>query len=91
MMQSLLSLPHFLFEMNKADHRHYRTLTPHSLYMCIRAVLELVNTPNADIVLSVDIATMNMNTALDTSVVDFPLNEPPILLPLPPTQSNLPQ
>ena len=91
MMQSFV-IPHdIVSEMNKTDNRHHNALTLCSLYTCIRAVLKQVNELNADVVLGVVIAIANMNTAPDARVVDFPLNKLPFLLPLSPTQSNLPQ
>ena len=90
MMQSFIFPPEIISEMNKADQRHHRTLTPRSLYTCIRSVLKLVNKLNANVVLGEAIVITNMNTAPNSGVVDFPLDELPILLPLPPTQSNLP-
>ena len=45
---------------------------------------------NAGVVLSVDIAILNMNMLPHRNVVGFPLHKPPILLPLPRVQSTLP-
>ena len=77
--------------MNKADQHKHRTLAPGSLKTCIRAVLKLVNKLDTNVVIGVAVAITNMSTALDVNAVDFLLNEPSILFPLPPTQSNLPQ
>ena len=89
MMESFIFPPQIVSEMNKADQRHHRTLTPHSLYTCIRVVLKLVNELNVDGVLGVAIAITNMNTAPNAGVVYLPLDKPPIILSLSPTQSNL--
>ena len=79
--------------MNEADWRQHRTLMPGSLYTCIRAraVLRLVNKLDTNVVFGVAVAITNMNTAPDANLVECLLNEPPVLFPLPSTQSNLPQ
>ena len=62
-----------------------------SFHTCIRAVLKLVTKLDVDVVLVVAIAITSMKTSLNANVMDFLLNEPPFLHPLPPTQANLPQ
>ena len=94
-MQSFIFPPKIVSEMNEAGQRNHRQLTPHSLYMCIRAVLKLINelhaSVDAGVVLGVlAITIINMNTAPNAGVVDFLLDKPPILIPLPHVQSTLP-
>ena len=93
-MQSFIFPPKIVSEMNEAGQRNHRQLTPHSLYMCIRAVLKLINELHASVdtgvVLGVAIAIINMNTAPNVGVVNSPLDEPILLLPLPHTHSTLP-
>ena len=68
--------------MNEADCCQHRTLTPVSLYTCIRAVLKLVKKLDADAVFGVAVVITKMTTAQDPDVVDFLLNKLPVLLPL---------
>ena len=77
--------------MNGADCCQHCTLTLGSLYTCIGAVLKLVNKPDTKIVFGVAVAITDMNTTPDAKVMDFLLNKPPVLFPLPPTQPDLPQ
>ena len=90
MMQSFIFSPGIVSDMNEVDQRNHRQLTPRSLYTCIRAVIKLINKQHAGVILGVEISITNMNTSPNVGVVDFLLNEPPILFPLPPAQSNLP-
>jgi hypothetical protein len=90
-MQAFIFPPKIVSEMNDADRRHHRTITPGSLYTCIRAVLKLVNELDYDVVFGVAVAITNMNTVQDANIVDLLTNEPPVLFPMPaPTQPNLP-
>ena len=93
-MQSLFFPPKIVSEMNEVDQRNHLQLTPCSLYTCIRAVLKLINelhaSVDAGVVLGVAIAIINMNTAPNVGVVNSPLDEPILLLPLPHTHSTLP-
>ena len=94
-MQSFIFLPKIISEMNEADSHNHWQLTPRSIHTYIRAVLKLINklhaSVDAGVVLGVAIVIININTAPNVGVVDFPLDEPPILLPLPHTQSTLPR
>ena len=75
--------------MNKTDHRHHHTVTPGSIYTCIRVVPKLVNELDSSVVFGVAIATTNMIITQDTNTVDLLLNTPPVLFLLPaPTQPD---
>ena len=94
MMQSFIFPPKIVSEMNEAGQRNHQQLTLHSLYTCIRAVLKLINelhaSADAGVVLGVAITIINTNTAPNVGIVDFLLDKPPILIPLPHVQSTLP-
>ena len=81
MMQSFISPSEIVSEMNTVDRCQHRTLTPGSRYTCIGAVLKLVNELDKDVVFGVAVAITNTNNAPDTNIVDFLLNQPPVLLP----------
>ena len=94
-MQSFVIPPEIVHEMDKADRRNYRKLTPSARYTGIKAVPKLVHKLNkridTGIVLGVFVAILNMNATPNTHVLDLPLHELQILLPLPRAQSTLPQ
>ena len=62
--------------------------------MCVRAVVKLINKLHTrvdeGVVLGVAITIINTNTAPNVGIVDFLLDKPPILIPLPYAQSTLP-
>ena len=95
MMQSFIFPPEIVHEMDKADHRNYRQLTPSALYTSTKAVLKLMNkfhaNNNTGIVLGVWVVILNMNMLPNTNILELSMHKPKILLPLKISQSTLPQ
>ena len=94
MMQSFISPPEIVHEMDNADQRDYRQLTPSALYTSIKAMIKLLHELNkridAGVVLGGCVAILNMNSMPNTNILELPLHKPRILLPLPRTHSTLP-
>jgi hypothetical protein len=92
-MQSLIFPPDIISEIIVADHCHCHSITPTSLYACIKAVIRPLNTLDADVVFRISVVITNMNTTTYVNTVDLP---PPnkktqSLTPLPvTTQLRLP-
>ena len=81
MMQSFIFPPEIVHEMDAADHRANREITPSALYTSIKAVITLMNGLNGIIeagamygvsVASVCVTIINMNPMSNTSVLDPP-------------------